>query len=225
MGLGDFISKYVVEIPTKPANQAATTNTAATATTTPVQMQTDTSGNGIIDKKYIDHFEVLIKKNNKPGPDAFEFMNYINGLTDLGLTELQIYKAAWKQFKNMDGADVKTVESVASDFDDYIKAVDNDERENFGAQVATIKGPDGKLGKLYAQRDEINNSVVSLQTQIESLKQQIQEKNSGLSQVTEQIMVEETKLNANVKNYAATKAAVITNLTAMVQKMRQYLTA
>jgi outer membrane murein-binding lipoprotein Lpp len=69
-----------------------------------------------------------------------------------------------------------------------------------------------KLGKLSAQRDQINKDVIQWTSEIQALQQKITAANENLVSVDSQYVAEEVKLNANIKNYVATKQAVLSNL-------------
>lgn len=219
MGLGEFISKYVIELPVK--SDKDVTKESTTVNTTPVTQQVVPDMQATPDKKFMEHFESVLKAANKPGPDAFEYMNMLSSLSDIGLTEEQMYKAAWKQFKNTEGAQNRTVENMITDFADYSKAINADEDSNFKVQVEDAKKT--KLGNLQQQQQQLNTDILGWTNEIKAIEENIRKANEQLVGINEKLSVEENKLNYNIQSYANTKAAVLLNLQKIGEKMKIYL--
>jgi len=219
MGLGEFISKYVIELPVK--SDKDVTKESTTVNTTPVTQQVVPDMQATPDKKFMEHFENVLKAANKPGPDAFEYMNMLSSLSDIGLTEEQMYKAAWKQFKNTEGAQNRTVENMITDFADYSKAINADEDSNFKVQVEDAKKT--KLGNLQQQQQQLNTDILGWTNEIKAIEENIRKANEQLVGINEKLSVEENKLNYNIQSYANTKAAVLLNLQKIGEKMKIYL--
>ncbi len=222
MGLGEFISKYVIELPVKSDKDVTKESTTVNTVTQQVQASHVVPDmQATPDKKFMEHFESVLKAANKPGPDAFEYMNMLSSLSDIGLTEEQMYKAAWKQFKNIEGAQNRTVENMINDFADYSKAINADEDSNFKIQVEDAKKT--KLGNLQQQQQQLNTDILGWTNEIKAIEENIRKANEQLVGINEKLSVEENKLNYNIQSYANTKAAVLLNLQKIGEKMKIYL--
>ena len=208
-----------------------TTHTQTQTTTTPtkaglppqVQVQQtvavqNASGTGVVDKKFVDHFVLLIENSNLKGPDYFEYMQAHKSLSGLGLSEEKQYQAAWASFKAMGGiTDVKVLTNTANQ---YVGVLDND-RQGFTKDVeAAITEKVGGLKNALKSTQDENEAMAK---QIIDLQNRINGNNEKITKITSDITEQSGKITTNKNNYEITYSSFVEQIKGDIAKITQYL--
>jgi len=208
--------------------KASTTTPVSTVTpavtvtpTAEVTQQPATTTEGVLDPKMLAHFEKVIADANIPGPDFFEFSQALNSMGNIIKEDAVLYPAAFASFKTQPGAQSKTVGDLCNAAEHYINAINND--NTFQSQVDTKRS--SVIEGLSKKRETLTGNLVTYQNQIAELNKKIAEDNNALAEVTQQIAVEESKLNIAILNFQKTKKTVIETLQMQLGKMRTYIKA
>ena len=208
-----------------------TTHTQTQTTSTPTQVglppqvqvqQTvavqNASGTGVVDKKFVDHFVSLLENSNLKGPDYFEYMQALKGLSGLGLSEDKQYQAAWASFKAMGGiTDVNVLSNTANQ---YISFLDND-RQGFlkDVEAAITEKVGGLKNNLKSTQDE-NEAMAK---QIIDLQNRINANNEKITKITGDISEQSVKITTNKNNYEITYSSFVEQIKGDIARIKQYL--
>lgn len=211
--------------------EEATTHTQTQTTTTPtkvglppqVQVQQtvavqNAAGTGVVDKKFVDHFVSLIENSNLKGPDYFEYMQALKGLSGLGLSEDKQYQASWASFKAMGGiTDVNVLTNTANQ---YIDVLDND-RQGFLKDVdAAITEKVGGLKNALKSSQDENEAMAK---QIVDLQNRINGNNEKITKTATDISEQSAKITTNKNNYEITYNSFVEQIKGDIAKIKQYL--
>ena len=171
---------------------------------------------GVIDDKFIKHFETLLSEANVPGPDYYEFKQAINNMAALSLDEATKYKVAFATLSTQG----LTKDKIASTLNSYIQLITAD-KATFDANVAE------KIANDISSRDaniKINEDLSKQYAdQIDELSKKINENNIIINTLrTEQSEIQ-NKINNSISNYTASQNKFLNDLTNDVQKISTYL--
>jgi hypothetical protein len=180
----------------------------------------NSAGTGVVDKKFVDHFVQLIEKSNLKGPDYFEYMQALKGLSGLGLSEDKQYQAAWASFKAMGGiTDMNVLTSTANQ---YIGILDSD-RQNFLKDVEAAVTE--KVGGLKGQLQQMQQDNEAMAKQITDLQNRINDNNSKIQKTTNDIAEQSMKITGNKNNYELTYSSFVEQIKGDISKIQRYLTS
>jgi len=215
----DIFFTPVEENNTTVKNTVAPQNTQIQVSNIPVQPLFTANNNviiGVIDDKFIKHFETILADANVPGPDYYEFKQAINNMAALSLDEATKYKVAFATLSTQG----LTKDKITSTLNEYIKLI-NDDKATFDANVAE------KITADIASRDnniKINEDLnLQYAHQIDELSKKINENNQVINTLrTEQAEIK-NKINNSISNYTASQNKFLTDLTNDVQKINTYL--
>jgi hypothetical protein len=219
-----LLSFFVEEDTTHTQTQTNVTPTPSGGTPQVQVQQTVTvqnsAGTGVVDKKFVDHFVQLIEKSNLKGPDYFEYMQALKGLSGLGLSEDKQYQAAWASFKAMGGiTDMNVLTSTANQ---YIGILDSD-RQNFLKDVEAAVTE--KVGGLKGQLQQMQQDNEAMAKQITDLQNRINDNNSKIQKTTNDIAEQSMKITGNKNNYELTYSSFVEQIKGDIAKIQRYLTS
>lgn len=175
-----------------------------------------TSANGVVDKKFADHFEKLLEQSNQPGSDYFEFRLALRNMSNLGFTEEKLYQATYATFQALGG----TKQALLDTAQLYIKLL-RDNQIDFEQQVKekTHVSVESKIevrDALVAANQQAVQQILDLQAKIEANNQQV-------SSLNEEITVESSRIMNQQNNYQATLAQFVGSIEADMAKIKQHL--
>ena len=210
--------------------EEATTQTQTTITTptkvgSPPQVQVqqtvavqNAAGTGVVDKKFVDHFVSLIENSNLKGPDYFEYMQALKGVSGLGLSEDKQYQASWASFKAMGG--ITDVNILINTANQYIGVLDND-RQGFLKDVdAAITEKVGGLKNALKSSQDENEAMAK---QIVDLQNRINGNNEKITKTATDISEQSAKITTNKNNYEITYNSFVEQIKGDIAKIKQYL--
>ena len=171
---------------------------------------------GVIDTKYIKHFEDLLKEANIPGPDYFEFKQAITNMLSMPLDDATKYKLVFATLSTQGLTKEKILESLSS----YIKLI-QDDKAAFDAELETKKTAE------ITNRDESINNINSLNEsyikQINELTEKINANSTEINKLNNEKAELNTKLTNSSANYTVSFNSFINDLNADVQKITSFL--
>ncbi len=173
---------------------------------------------GVVDKKFIDHFVQLLENSNLKGPDYFEYMQALKGLTGLGLSEEKQFQAAWASFKVMGGiTDVAVLTDTAKQ---YIGILDTD-RQGFLKDVENAVSQ--KVGGLKNDLKKTEEENENIAKQIIDLQRKIDENKIKINKLTDDISEQSGKITINKSNYETTYHTFVEQIKGDIAKIVAYL--
>lgn len=174
--------------------------------------------NGVMDKKFIDHFVQLLENSNLKGPDYFEYMQALKGLSGLGLSEEKQFQAAWASFKAMGG--VTDVGILTNTANQYIGILDADRQAFLKDVEAAISQKVGGLKSELKKTEEENENIAK---QIVELQRKIEENQSKVKKLTGDIEEQSGKITINKSNYETTHRSFVEQIKGDVANIAAYL--
>ena len=105
-GFGRFVSFFIQdeELHKTPAPKNAELGVQQPLSHPPASLSTPTAiTEGVVDKKYTEHFEKLLAEANFPGCDYYEFVLALKNMAPLGLPEDKLYQATYATFQALGG--------------------------------------------------------------------------------------------------------------------------
>jgi hypothetical protein len=201
------------------------TSTTTPAPPAPVQVQVkqtvavqNASGTGIVDKKFVDHFVQLLENSNLKGPDYFEFMQALKGLSGLGLSEEKQFQAAWASFKAMGGiTDINVLTATANQ---YIALLDADKqgflKDVDNAVTQKVGGLQNDLKNTQAENEAMAKQIIDLQ-------QKINANNDKITKISSDIAEQSGKITSNKNNYEITYDSFVEQIKGDIAKITAYL--
>lgn len=209
-----FVNEELIETSqqSKPAVKQTTTGSSITE---PVAVPEST---GVVDKKFVEHFNALMEKANQPGPDYYEFMQAVKNMSNLGLPEEKVYQAAWASYKAMGGnADPKALAASAVQ---YVQVLEEDKKA-FAQTVETAIDKKVNTLKQELQRMEEENKAAA--EQILTLQEQITHNKEKAAQINGEISEQSIKINNNRSNYEVTHTGFTASIQNDINKISSYL--
>jgi hypothetical protein len=176
------------------------------------------SGTGIVDKKFVDHFVQLLENSNLKGPDYFEFMQALKGLSGLGLSEEKQFQAAWASFKAMGGiTDINVLTATANQ---YIALLDADKqgflKDVDNAVTQKVGGLQNDLKNTQAENEAMAKQIIDLQ-------QKINANNDKITKISSDIAEQSGKITSNKNNYEITYDSFVEQIKGDIAKITAYL--
>lgn len=201
------------------------TSTTTPAPPVPIQVQVkqtvavqNASGTGVVDKKFVDHFVQLLENSNLKGPDYFEFMQALKGISGLGLSEEKQFQAAWASFKAMGGiTDINVLTATANQ---YIALLDAD-KQGFLKDVDNAVTQ--KVGGLQNDLKNTQTENEAMAKQIIELQQKINENNDKITKISSDIAEQSGKITSNKNNYEITYDSFVEQIKGDIAKITAYL--
>ena len=124
------------------------------------------SGDGVFDKKFHDFLQGLIKENNIPGIDYFEFREALKGMS--GLPNETKYQMAFDNFKIVDASLSK--ETILKSVDHYVGILESEEKDftaDMKAETAReVTDKQNKAKELVNDNKNILQEIVNLNEKI-----------------------------------------------------------
>jgi gas vesicle protein len=217
--LGRKILSFFVEEAPAPANTPTpASGNVAPSGTVPAQAATIRVGTGEVAVKFVEHFADVMDKANLPGPDYFEFMQTLKGLSSLGLSEDKQFQAAWASFKAM--GNVKDVSLLATTASQYLQSLSGD-RDSFLKSVQNAINE--RVGGLNTEQKNLTTENETLKKQIADLQARITSNSERLSKISIEIAEQSTKIEQNRNDYEATYAYFTEQIKGDVDKIKRYL--
>ncbi|MES2733549.1 MAG: hypothetical protein V4714_17525 [Bacteroidota bacterium] len=184
--------------------------------TPPSNQPVSQTAEGVVDKKYAEHFEKLLEQANFPGPDYFEFAMALKNMANLGLTEDKLYQATYATFQAMGGSTQILLHTAQQ----YMQTL-RDNQTDFERQVHAKT--DQSVGQKSQERDSLVAANQQFVQQILELQAKIEANNARVALLNDEISVDTAKINNQQNNYQATLALFVGRIEADVIKIKQYL--
>jgi hypothetical protein len=185
-----------------------TTDSAAPATTT---LPPTFSGiPGMVNEKILNSLQDVIKRNNIPGIDYYEFSLAVSQLNNIIPDEKTRFQAAYATLKSS-GEVSKTV--LMTSIDTYSNLISK-ERESFTADLK--RRYDENVGKRNKGIGDAQKRITDIQKELTSLSQFVIEE-------TQNVQQEELKLKQIESNFEASITHLLTCLTSDKDKINNYI--
>jgi hypothetical protein len=218
-GMNRFVNFFIREEEPSPKPKATPVHPAnqGVVNTAPASQVISLAGNeGIVDKKYADHFEKLLEQANQPGPDYYEFSLALKNMANLGLTEDKLYQATYATFQAMGGSTQLLLHTAQQ----YIQML-RDNQADFERQVQ--EKTDHSVGQKGQERDSLVAANQQYVQQILDLQARIEANNARVALLNEEISVDAAKIHNQQNNYQATLAQFVGRIENDMSKIKQHL--
>ncbi len=170
----------------------------------------------VVDKKYAEHFEKLLKQSNFPGSDYFEFALALKNMANMDLTEDKLYQATYATFQAL-GGNTQMLLDTAQQYTRILR----DNHADFERQVQ--EKTQHSVGDKSQERDALIAASQQYAQQILELQAKIEANNARVALLNEEITVEAAKISKQQNNYQATLAQFVGKIEADVLKIKQHL--
>jgi hypothetical protein len=170
-----------------------------------VSMDIPTSGDGVFDQKFFEFFQGIIKENNIPGIDYFEYREALKKMK--ALPENSAFQMAFDNFKIIDGN--LTKETILSSIDHYDGLLANEEKD-FEAEMAAETEREVTARRQKATDLQTENKDI-LQ-QITNLQEKISHNQEEAINLNNEAALAEVKIGQTGKNFTKTLTSVRTKL-------------
>lgn len=192
--------------PTEEINVSNTSEVVTDAGATNTPLAIPTSGDGVFDKKFHDFLQGLIKENNIPGIDYFEFREALKGMS--GLPNETKYQMAFDNFKIVDASLTKEV--ILSSVDHYVGILDSEAKQfKVEMKTETAKEVTDKQNKAK----ELINDNKNLLQDIKNLQEKIAHNQDLSSKLTNEAAHSQVNISQTGKNFEVTIGQVKAGLT------------
>jgi hypothetical protein len=188
---------------------AASTATSSSVTTVPTSVSPTVSVQGVVDNKFVDMLEGVIKQNNIPGQDYFEFKEAVENMKSLPMDE----KTKFQTVHSVLSLQGCKKEILLSSIDNYIGVI-NKEKASFDAEMKAA----------YAQKVQSKlNEVDKAKKELESFSKKLAELNSTIQTLSQEAQQEEMQIRATESNFKASADVIISEMVSDKDKINNYI--
>lgn len=186
---------------TEDINISSSISGVANVVETEIPMNMPASGDGIFDQKFYDFFQEVIKGNNIPGIDYFEYREALKKMK--ALPENSAFQMAFDNFKIID--ETLTKETILASIDHYDGLLANEEKD-FDAEMAIetqreVTSRRTKATDLQTENKDILQQITTLQEKISNNQEEAIKLNNEAA-------LAEVKISQTGKNFTKTLANV-----------------
>lgn len=175
------------------ASSTPVVNTAALQISTTNEVSSIVENSAVNDNIIKQLFNILIQKN-LPGPDYLEVRNSAAALGGMGLTQLQMYEAAFKTLRA--SYPDFTKEYLLSSIDTYISYIKNEEKTGLAEceekRKSLIGDKNNKIAELRGHAEDLRQQIQKLTTELNSATQEADAIESTIKDAEAQIEQEKT---------------------------------
>jgi hypothetical protein len=217
-GLSRFVRFFINEdVPVTPPNRQSPAGKVPVPEVSNQSAWSPPAAEGVVDRKYLEHFEQLMEQSNIPGTDYFEFTLALKNMAHLGLTEDKLYQATYATFQALGG----NAQVLLDTAQQYIQILRGNQAE-FEQQVR--EKTDHSVGSKSQERDTLITSSQQYAQQILDLQAKIEANNARVAVLNEEITVETARIHHQQRNYQTTLAQFVGKIEADILKIKQHLT-
>lgn len=166
-----------------------------------IPMDIPISGDGVFDQKFYDFFQGIIKENNIPGIDYFEYREALKKMK--ALPENSAFQMAFDNFQIIDAT--LTKETILASIDHYDGLLANEEKD-FEAEMASETEREVNSRRIKATSMQTENKDI-LQ-QIQNLQEKISHNQEEAIKLNGEAAQAEVKIGQTGKNFTKTLANV-----------------
>ncbi len=198
------------------ADKTEEPQTSTPASSTGFRGAVKTSGNGVVDDKFLEVLFAALDAKNKEGFDYMEFKEFLRSLANVPMDDNTRYQSAFATAKTM-GA---TRENILSSAQEYI-AILAEEQTKFQQALAGQKEKN-----LTAKHDEIKQveqSIREKEEEIEKLKSEIEGHRDQITQLEGEINEASLRLGETADNFDATYQALLGQIQEDVNNIETHL--
>ena len=168
-------------------------------------MSIPVSGDGVFDQKFFDFFQGIIKDNNIPGIDYFEYREALKKMK--ALPENSAFQMAFDNFKIIDNSFSK--EGILSSIDHYDGLLAKEEKD-FEAEMSAET--EREVNARRQKATDLQTSNVDILQQIQNLQEQISHNQEEAIKLNNEAALAEVKIGQTAKNFTKTLTYVRTAL-------------
>ena len=191
---------------TTPATQSVA---GSPVTTVPSPVVSTVSVQGVVDNKFVDMLEGVIKQNNIPGQDYFEFKEAVENMKSLPMDE----KTKFQTVHSVLSLQGCKKDILLSSIDTYVGVI-NKEKANFDAEMKSA----------YAQKVQSKlNEVENAKKELESFSKKLAELNSIIQSKSQEAQQEEMQIRATESNFKASADVIISEMISDKEKINNYI--
>jgi hypothetical protein len=155
------------------------------------------SGDGVFDQKFFDFFQGIIKDNNIPGIDYFEYREALK--TMKALPENTAFQMAFDNFKIIDESFSKEV--ILSSIDHYDGLLAKEEKD-FEAEMSSET--ESEVNARRQKATDLQTSNVDILQQIQNLQEKISHNQEEAIKLNNEAALAEVKIGQTAKNFTKT---------------------
>ena len=217
---------FVEEVPDETTQQVATIQQpqyqpqqSAPATSGGVfSVPAPVTNTGVVDQKFLDHFQQLFDNSNFPGVDYYEFRKSLDALSSQPLDD----KTKFSMVFNILLASDKTLtkQHIIDTANQYLSIM-SDDKTGFGGKIDQKKNTE--IVKRQNQIKDLDDDTASKQQQIELLTKGIQDNQNQKVQLQSEIVTEGSKIDKSEKDFETTYQLVVSNITNDINSLQNYL--
>lgn len=173
---------------------------------------------GVVDQKFLDHFQQLFDKSNLPGVDYYEFRKSLDALAAQAVDDKTKFSMVYNILLATDNT--LTKQHVIDSANQYL-AIMADDKSSFGGSV------DNKKNKEIVSRQNsiqsLDDDTAAKQQQIADLTKAIQGNQTQKVQLQTEIVTEGSKIDKSEKDFEATYQLVVSNINNDIKSLQIYL--
>jgi predicted RNase H-like nuclease (RuvC/YqgF family) len=168
-------------------------------------MDIPVSGDGVFDQKFYDFFQGIIKDNNIPGIDYFEYREALKKMK--ALPENSAFQMAFDNFKIIDGN--LTKETILASIDHYDGLLASEEKD-FDAEM--IAETEREVTARRQKATDLQTENKDILQQITNLQEKISHNQEEAINLNNEAALAEVKIGQTGKNFTKTLTHVRTQL-------------
>lgn len=215
MGLNSILKKVGVleDVP----DETTTSETVATTPTQPATTFTpSTNESGVFDQQIYDSLTKAIADKDMPGNDYLEFKASLKNLQIAGLSEEQMFKAAFAVLS----ANGLTKDILFRSLDVYLSVLDSEKTE---FKDTLMQVTNQKIAGKQKELADNDLKAEELRRQIETINQQLKVIQANAETLTGEINDAKNKIAATEANFNKTFNTLVGQLTTDKEKITKYI--
>ncbi len=171
---------------------------------------------GRVNQVFMDILFKAMEDNNKDGFDYLEYKKSLQSLQKMPMDEPTRYQSAFAMAKTMGAEPAKLIETA----EHYLQVLQK-EQEKFAKAVA--RQEDESIGAKGKQINNLQSNIQVKEQQIKQLQAEITAERQQIETLQAEIGEARTKVETTKNNFIASYNALVSQIAADVERMKQYL--
>lgn len=171
---------------------------------------------GRVNQAFMDILFKAMQDNNIEGFDYLEYKKSLQSLQKMPMDEPTRYQSAFAMAKTMGAEPAKLIETA----EHYLQVLQK-EHEKFARAVA--RQEDEAIDAKGQQINDLQSSIKTKEQQIQQLQAEIAAERKRIENLQTEIGEARTKVETTKNNFIASYNALVSQIAADVERMKQYL--